>query len=242
MTQPAVKFDETTEGVGYHAMSPAAVGSLVLGLLSPLALVGSLLWILPAVGIALAVIALRAIRRSKGDVTGARAAYAGMALCTIFAAAGPVKAAYTTHYLAAASRPIVEGWFDFLRKGEPHKALQLTMPPAQRRVLNDLLWNYYSGSKETRGELEKFVASSVPRFLLEHGDKCQVRFYEINRVTPGPSSDTIELVYVVTYPDAAGQKKSFFVLFTVERRPLQSGEISWRIVNNIGGFRPASML
>ena len=241
MSQLSVKFDETTEGSSYHAVSPAAVGSLVLGLLSPLALVGSLLWIIPAVGIGLAALALRAIRQSNGDLTGRATAYAGLALCTTFASAGPVKTAYTTYYLADAAKPIVEAWFDFLRHGEPQKALQLTTPSMQRRVLNDLLWDYYRSSPENRQELEKFVASPVPRLVLEYGEKCQVRFYEVSRVITGPSNDTIELVYAVTYPDENG-KKTVFVLMTVDRRPLQTGEISWRIANNQGGYRPASML
>jgi hypothetical protein len=235
-----VKFDETTEGADYHAVSPAAVGSLVMGLLSPLALVGLLLWIIPAVGVGLAVLAFRAIRQSNGGLTGTGTAYAGLALCTIFAAAGPVQTAYTTHYLAQASRPMVEAWFDFLRHGEPQKALQLTVPPLQRRVLNDLLWDYYGSSKENREELENFVASPVPRLVLEYGEKCQVRFYEVGRVTTGPTNDMIELVYAVTYPGATG-KRTFFVYLTVDRRPLQTGEISWRIANYVGGYRPTSM-
>jgi hypothetical protein len=241
MAEFAVKFDETKEGADYRAISPASAGSLVLGLLSPLALVGSLLWVIPALGIALAIIALRAIRQSHGDITGTRSAYAGLALCTIFAAAGPVKTTYTTYYLAEASRPMAEAWFEFLRLGEPHKAFQLTLPETQRRALDDLLWNYYRSSKESREELEKFVASPVPRIVLEYGQKCQVRFYEINRVTTGPTNDTIELVYAVTYPDSAGAKKTFFALVTVVRLPVKSGEVFWRITGNIGGFRPASL-
>ena len=264
MAESAVKFDETKEGTDYRAISPAAVGSLLLGLLSPLALVGLLLWVIPALGIALAAIAIRAIRQSNGGVTGTRTAYAGLALCTFFAAAGPVKTASSTHYLGEASRPIVEAWFEFLRRGEPHKALQLTLPETQRRALNDLLWDHYRSSKENRQELVKFVASPVPRFVLEYGDQCQVRFYETAGVATGSPSDTIELVYAVTYLDGAtekpghgakagrepsdaetgamSQRKTVFVLVAVERRQLPSGEISWRVARNNGGFRPASLI
>ena len=237
MAELPVPSDEATELAGYSAVSPAAVGSLVLGLLSPLALVGMLLLFIPAVGIALAVIALRAIRLSNGDLAGRGAALTGLALCTIFATASPVKSAYTSYCLANASRPIVDAWFDFLRNGEPQKALQLTMPAVHRHELDESLWSYYSDSKENRENLEGFVASAVPRLVLEYGEKCQARFYDVIRVTPGAASDTIEMVYALTYPDGEG-KKSILVAMTVERRPLEGGKIGWRILSNKGGYRP----
>jgi hypothetical protein len=170
-------------------------------------------------------------------------------MCTVFAVALPTKTAFTRYLLAEAARPIAEAWFDFLRNDEPQKALQLTLPAAQRRELNDELWDYYSKSKEARDELEEFVASPVPRVLLEFGESCQVRFYEINRVETDASGDTIELVYAVTYPEkptneggSPSGKRTFFVLSTIERRPLPSGEIGWRVVRNIGGFQPTSLM
>lgn len=241
MAELSVKLDETTEGAEYHAVAPAAVGSLILGLLSPVALVGSLLWIVPALGIGLAALALRSIRNSKGDLAGRGTALIGLGLSMVSIAAAPAQMTFTRQHLAAAARPIVDAYFDFLRHGEPHKALQLTVPQTQRRVLNDLLWNHYAETKENREELEKFVASPVPRLILEYGEKCQARFYEINTVVPASDSDRIELVYAVTYPDGES-KKSFFVLVIVERRVLQSGEVSWRIANAQGGFRPTTFL
>ena len=239
MTELSSKLQETNEGEDYHAISPAAVGSLILGLLSPVVLAGMLLWVIPAIGIGLALLALRSIRRSGGALTGRGVALTGLFLCTLFATAAPVQVLYAKHSLAQAARPIVAAWFDFLRHGEPEKALQLTMPAAQRRELNESLWDYYGSSKENRDQLEGFVASPVPRFVLEQGEKCQARFYEVSRVTPGSSSDTIELIYAVTYPDGPG-KKTFFVNVTVDRRPLKEGEVGWRVATNSGGIHPDS--
>ena len=254
MAEPIAQSDTSGDAAEYSAVAPTAVASLVLGLLSPLALVGSLLWIVPALGIALAVMALRAIGLSKGDLTGRTAAYTGLALSTLFAVAAPVQTLYTRQHLSDAARPIADAWFEFLREREPQKALQLTVPQLQRRVLNERLWDYYRGSKETYDELEAFVASPVPRLILEHGTAAEARFYETHRVTTGADSDLIELVYAVTFPGSgqrvevagdstrATRKQTIFVLVSVERRALDSGDIAWRIVNNLGGFRPATML
>lgn len=240
MAELDVKLDETTEGAEYHALAPAAVGSLVLGLLSPVALVGYLLWIVPALGIGLAFLALRAIGNSRGELVGRGTALTGLALSTLFLGAAPAQVLATRQRLAEAARPMADAYFEFLRQGEPQKALQLTVPQMQRRVLNDLLWNYYAESKENRAELEKFVASPVPRLILEYGEKCQARFYEISSVVPSSESDFVELIYAITYPDG-DTKKSFFVAVKLERRVLQSGEVAWRILSAQGGYRPASL-
>jgi hypothetical protein len=237
MTELSSKLQETNEGEDYHAISPPAVGSLILGLLSPVVLAGMLLWVIPAIGIGLALLALRSIRRSSGALTGRGVALTGLFLCTLFATAAPAQVLYARHSLAQAARPIVDAWFDFLRHGEPEKALQLTMPAAQRRELNDALWDYYGSAKENRDQLEGFVASPVPRFVLEQGEKCQARFYDANRVATSSSGDTIELIYAVTYPDGPG-KKTFFVNVTVDRRPLKEGEVGWRVATNGGGIHP----
>jgi hypothetical protein len=159
-----------------------------------------------------------------------------LALSTVFATAAPVKNLYTSHLLVDQAKPIADAWFEFLRDAEPQKALQLTVPPMQRRELNEALWDYYSSSVENREQLESFVASPVPRLVLEYGKKCEARFFDVIRVSSG-EPDYVELVYAVTYPDGSG-KKTILVAMTIERRKLPEGKIGWRITSNKGGYRP----
>lgn len=226
-----IKLHEAIEGAEYHAVSPLAVGSLVLGLLSPVALIAALLWIVPALAIGLACLAFRGFANSDGALTGRGTAFAGLALGLIFAAAGPVHSATTRYLLAEQARPICEAWFDFLRQGEPHKAHQLMQSALHRRALNDHLWGYYRDNPENREALEQFVATPVPRAVLEYGPKCQIRFIGTTSVATSSDSAVVELTYAVTYPAEAG-KKTFFVTLIVERRAMQNGDIAWRILRD----------
>lgn len=237
MPQLSHSLDDATQITEYRAVSRAAVASLVLGLLSPLTLVSMLLWIVPALGVALALFALRAISASAGDLTGQKTAWLGLALSTMFATAAPAKIFYTSHVLVDQARPIANAWFQFLQEGEPQKALQLTMPALQRRELDERLWDYYSSSHENREQLEGFVASPVPRLVLEYGKKCQARYYDTIRVTHADAADYVELAYAVIYPEGVS-KKTLLVAMTIERRQLPEGKIGWRITSNKGGYRP----
>lgn len=227
--------------IEYRAISPAAIAGLVFGLLSVVALVHPLLWAVPVFGLSLSLVAFWKIRQSGGELTGHRAATAGLILSVFFGTAGMAKESYERYWFSHAARPIAEAWFSFLQHDEPSKALQLSSLPAQRRPLDEALWEYYSANKENRAELQSFVATPVPRLLLEYGKKCQVRYYETGRIEVNHDREVVELFYAVTFPEGAS-KKTFFVRMNIERRPLQSGGVAWRVASNLGGVRPAAML
>jgi hypothetical protein len=224
---------------GYRAFSPVAIASLTCGILSPLALIGPLLLLLPVLGVGLAILALRAIAQSRGELVGRRLALSGMALSLIFGTAGPAQSAATTARLSAAARPIADQFFAYLREGQPHFAHQLTMTANRRRALNENLWSYYGDTKENREELTNWVEQPVPRFLLDRGEQAEVRYYAPGAVVAGSDPQYVDLIYAVTYPTPSG-KQSFFVRVTVERRNLPSGDVSWRIAGLEGGYRPPS--
>ena len=70
------------------------MASLIVGLLSCLALFDWMLVAIPAVGMLLAVLSLVKIRRHRDELTGAGLARAGLALSLFFAVAGPARLTY----------------------------------------------------------------------------------------------------------------------------------------------------
>lgn len=78
----------------YRALSTSAVASLIVGLLSCLALFDWTLVAIPAVGMLLAVLSLVKIRRHRDELTGAGLARAGLALSVSFAVLGPARLTY----------------------------------------------------------------------------------------------------------------------------------------------------
>ena len=68
----------------YQAISPSAVFSLILGLLSPLALMWPVLLLLPLFAIVWAWVAKSKINSSGGSITGTTIAHLGIALALVF--------------------------------------------------------------------------------------------------------------------------------------------------------------
>lgn len=78
----------------YRALSTAAVASLIVGLLSSMAILDWTLIAIPAIGVPLAAYAWLKIRRNSGELTGAGLARAGFALSLLFLIVGPARLTY----------------------------------------------------------------------------------------------------------------------------------------------------
>lgn len=84
----------------YRPVSGLAVAALVVGALSFLATFGSFFWVLPLVGVCMAVAALRDLGRPESPKVGRLAALAGLALAIGFGIQG-LTGTLTTRWLAA---------------------------------------------------------------------------------------------------------------------------------------------
>ena len=78
----------------YRALSTSAVASLVIGLLSCLALLDWSLVAIPLVGVALSSFAWWKVKRHRDELTGERLARAGLVLSLVFLVAGPATLTY----------------------------------------------------------------------------------------------------------------------------------------------------
>jgi hypothetical protein len=73
----------------YRALSTSAVASLIVGLLSCLAILDWTLVAIPVIGIPLSVLSLAKIKRRGDELTGAGLAQTGLALSLLFVVVGP---------------------------------------------------------------------------------------------------------------------------------------------------------
>ena len=78
----------------YRELSTAAVASLALGVLSPLAIFDWWLGLIPLAGCALGTVALIRIRSHRGEYTGEILAWAGMVLAGLFWVGGIARLSY----------------------------------------------------------------------------------------------------------------------------------------------------
>lgn len=75
----------------YTSLSALAVATLLVGLLSPVAILVPSFVVVPIAGILLGLFALMRINASSGALSGTKLIYAALALCMFSAVAGPVR-------------------------------------------------------------------------------------------------------------------------------------------------------
>jgi hypothetical protein len=237
--------DPTEESLaGYRTLSISAVGGLIFGLLSPLALLDPLLWSIPLIGVLLCVWALYQVRREDSVLAGGAAARWGLALSLIFVAAGPANWLVYWRRIDGEARKFAELWFDLLAKGQPEKAYQLTLSPETRQPLDEGLWEFYRRAPQWHYKLEQFAAPDekdqpprLVRTLLALGNKAQIRYQgTIDHYLETPIEGVIQL-YAVTFEDA-GVKKTFFAVIRLGRRIDTPAAASWQILDASGEKKP----
>jgi len=103
-------MQETVEVTGYRPVSKLAVAAAVAGILSALALMTPLLWLLPLVGVALAVAGLADVARPGAEKAGRAAALLGLALSIGFGTQA-VSGKLVTRWIAQRRSLAVAGAF-----------------------------------------------------------------------------------------------------------------------------------
>ena len=128
------------DSLGYRPVSSLAVAALIIGCVSALALVSPVFWVVPLVGVALAVVAVRDVSRSGVAKAGGLAAVAGLALALGFGAQA-VTAAATARWLAAARAEAAAGfWLEAVCDGRSDDARSMCGPDAAAHVDDAAVW------------------------------------------------------------------------------------------------------
>ena len=229
---------QDAEFAAYRPLAIQAIAGFLFGLLSPLALVNTAFWLLPAIGLLFSWWALRRIHRGEAATTGRRLARIGFTLSLLFLVAAPTDWLVYRRVVRNEARQFCTLWFNYLAAGEPQKALQLTVPPQMRQPFGENLWPYYRNEARARTGLEGYVQSPLIRTLLALGSsRAMVRFYETADQSQWNNDDIVDSVFAVTYEDE-GEKKSFFVSVKAARMKLADGSADWRLLAADGGIKP----
>jgi hypothetical protein len=224
-------------GISYGSISPLAVGSLLLALVSPLALYGPQVWIVPALGILAAIRAQRSICDSEGTLTGLWLARIALPLSVLFMTAGVVRSVADQYYLLHSADQITSVYFRDLRHSDPHRAMQWESTVSNRRPLDDLLWDYYRQDKGKAKQLQNWAEQPLNKTLLLLGERANYRLYQTLEVTSTDTQNSLLQIYAVTYDDG-GKKKTFFIQVEMVRETDFGGPKHWRIRQVTGPIRP----
>jgi hypothetical protein len=221
----------------YHALSGLAVGGLVLGGASALALLDPLGWVVPWAGAVTSSLALWRIARNAPAQTGRRLAVAGLLLSVALGVAATTDWVVYRRLIRNEARRFAALWFEYLRQGEPQKAYQLTQQPKIRQPLDQRLWYYYRRTPGSRERLEKYVQDPLLRTLLALGPRADVRYYCCGSQGRREETETVDLIYAVSY-DTPDGKQTFFANLGLERCQTGADRVNWRLAHAEGGVRP----
>jgi hypothetical protein len=233
-----VKFSAADEAelAAYSKPSVQAIVALLLGLLSPIALIHPLYWIVPLVTVVLSLIALRKIASSDGQLTGRTVALLALGLALLFGAWASSRHYSRQSAVFGQARQYSQAWLDLVLAGRLYEAYELHLSSSSRHPpgtsleeiygeislpleapVNERPGGFNPTSQPKESFLHFFTTPPLSR-IVTVGARGQARFagndqLQYDNLT---HSDLIFQKYTITY-DENGQQQSFGVVVALRR-------------------------
>jgi len=179
----------------YRSISPTAIGAVALGLASALILTTPLLALIPVAAIVVAIVALRGIAASEGQLAGRSVAITGLCLATLFLGIGLTRHLARQRLLEKRAREMSDVFFDLLEKGNLQAAHQFRQSPTLRITSPDAIAEHYASNQEAAKDLQTFGTSPGIKDIVALGKQADVRFEGVWSATRDGMNDTGVLSY-----------------------------------------------
>lgn len=236
MEHPSVTTDPTLDEVRgdfvaddvqavaeYRSVSKLAVASLLLGLVSAVALLGTQLLVVNLLGVICAVLALVRIARSEGQLIGRHVALAGLALSLTFGAGVYAHQAVVERLIAREAERWGLDWCELVRDGKLPLALELQSPPNRRRPLDGALADYYESDQQAASELESFRENPVVVALSSASKDAQLRSGDVEQVVRSGQGEYVVVRQFLLTPAGSTERKP--AVLRLQLRRMQLGRL-----------------
>ena len=228
--QPRISDRRDAEMAQYRSLCATAVLGLILGLLSPLAIVSKPLLVVPLAGVAVSGLALWRIARNVTELTGRKAALLGLVLSCFFAASVGSQRLYYNRLICREAEQFASIWFGLLADDQPYDACQLFLKRDDRRQSQKSLGGFYRNHPELKEEIDsKYLGLPPVKLLLELGPKAKVQNVQTVGLQQQLQSNYVQQVYSVSY-DEDGKNKTVPIELNMERKVHPDGRAGWRLV------------
>lgn len=124
--------DEAPELEDYRPISPLVMVACIAGLMSLLAIVHPLLWIVPVVAVILSVCAIRQLSTAQSRYGGRPGAVVALCLAALIGTYAPARSISRERALYMRAQTQAKRWISIFQQGRYLEAHQLTMEPSQR--------------------------------------------------------------------------------------------------------------
>lgn len=241
--------DPEAEHPRYRTVSRLAILSLGLAILSTLALLRPLLWIVPFTAAALAVCALASISRRSSELSGRTVALLALAIALMIGVWAPTRHLGRERYLTRQAAQYSRQWLELLREGRLYDAHQHHLPLTKRAKAGTSLEEEYE-KRDTQQEAaarsgpggmylevkpgdayDEFFDQPIPQRLAELGPRARYEFLGIDNVDRDEPNhaDAVVTRYRVDYEEG-GRPNSFPIrLLLVRVLQPESGEGHWHV-------------
>jgi hypothetical protein len=161
----------------------------------------------------LSLFALWTIRNADGGLTGTALAYFG--LCSAVVALVSIAVFWSAYQYGVRREAdqFFRLWFAAVQAGDIPQAREYRAIYAHRPKIADAeeWWKKQYEDKYAHRAVHQYVEDKLIRVLMALGDKATVSYYKTLTVDSGRESDTVAVVYAVTFPAESGRTETFFV-------------------------------
>lgn len=214
----------------YRPLSGLAVTAILLGLLSPLGIVGQYALVLPILGTVVSVAALRRIRASEGELSGRRLALAGLTLSLFFGAWATTQLVGRRWLLSHEARRFCDQWLQLVQEDRTREAFQWTLEPERRVAPSIPLDTIFDENEEARKALREFFYDA-PFPADDQGSALRDFQYLRNQsiATDSTGEEMIFHRYRLTFEKDGKVETAETVLYVTRSLPSETGVIHWQV-------------
>jgi hypothetical protein len=239
--------EELPELAGYRPVSPFVIGVCIASVLSLLALIHPLLWVIPVVTVVLAIIAIVRVSPADSDYSGRLAAMIALCFATLVGGYAPARVISSERTLYAIAREKSEQWIALLQQGRIQEAHQFTKSVDERYPGPESLATYYtvvpqsesrppseetmmeemSSMSQPSTELKQFAEMEGVAKIIEIGEQSRPEHLQNIAIT----SSYGDLVVTQRFR-IAGETSADSIEFTLRATRRQGKDLtSWKVGN-----------
>ena len=215
----AVWNDAAEGGMPYTRLSVLALVSACFGIASFLVYFTPWFFFLGVIAISLSLVALIAIRRSDGIVTGTSLAYTG--LCSAMIALISVAVFWSAYQygIRKEADQFFRLWFAAVQAGDIPRAKEFQSIYVNRSRASDTQswWQEQYDDSFAHRAVHRYVDDPLVRVVMALGIEARITYHKTLFVHSGQESDIVRSVYAVTFESESGVTETFFVQITGQR-------------------------
>jgi hypothetical protein len=212
---------------GYAAISRPAVAALVLGLAAPLILISPLLIFVPLGALAVAILALRQIAASGGQLKGAWPATIGLCLATLFLGWGVTGQLSRQANLAGRAERFADGWLKLVHEGRLQEADQLMRAGSDRIRNPEARAEHYRIDIEASSSLQGRFGAEPLKSFRAIGPQGTWHLAGIASQSRSVDNDVIVLKYQYDRGDGSGPRPMWITVVRTAEQSTRPPE--WQI-------------